>query len=173
MVIKMKKVYPYEDIQRMIRRVTHEIIEKNPVLSEIILVGILKKGLPLAKLIQENLKTYEGTDVTCVALDISSYRDDEKKTPGKISSIDVTDKVCILVDDVFYTGRTARAAMDALIDLGRPAKIQLAVLVDRGHRELPIRADFVGKNIPTSKEERIVVDVTSDQPGIYIERVEG
>ena len=168
----MKLVYPYEDIQRMIRRLTHEIIEKNPVLTDIILVGILKKGLPLAKLIHSNLQTYGGVDVALSELDISSYRDDEKKTPGKITSIDVSHKICILVDDVLYTGRTARAAMDALIDLGRPAKIQLAVLVDRGHRELPIRADFVGKNLPTSKEERIIVDVTSDKPGIYIERVE-
>jgi pyrimidine operon attenuation protein / uracil phosphoribosyltransferase len=169
----MKWILGFDDITRMVRRITYEIIEKNPDLDQILLFGIVRKGLPLAKMIQDNLAKHENKVVPIVELDISRYRDDEKKRESNIPKIDVTGKVCILVDDVFYTGRTARAAMDALIDMGRPAKIQLAVLVDRGHRELPIRADYVGKNLPTAKDEKVIVDVTSDQPGIYIERIEG
>ncbi len=169
----MKWIMGFDDITRMVRRITYEIIEKNPDLSQILLFGIVRKGLPLAQMIQANLARHENQVVPLVELDISRYRDDDKKRESTIPPIDVTGKVCILVDDVFYTGRTARAAMDALIDMGRPAKIQLAVLVDRGHRELPIRADYVGKNLPTAKDEKVIVDVTSDQPGIYIERIEG
>lgn len=159
-----------ETILKTLRRMTHEIIEKNDSLNEIILIGIMKKGVPLAKIIQENIKLYAGADVKTVAIDISNYRDDEKKKPGEIPSVDVTGKVCILVDDVLFTGRTVRAAMDALIDVGRPKKIQLAVLVDRGHRELPIRADYVGKNIPTSTDESILVNLSGANPGVYLER---
>lgn len=169
----MKRIYPYEDMVRMVKRITHEIIERNPRLDQVILVGILKKGLPLARMIQENLALYEQVSVPIVGIDISQYRDDDKRSMAKNPNFQVTNKVCILVDDVLFTGRSARAAMDALIDFGRPAKIQLAVLVDRGHRELPIRADYVGKNIPTAKEEKIIVDMTSELPGIYIERIEG
>lgn len=160
----------HETVLKTLRRMTHEIIEKNDDLGEIILIGIMKKGYPIAKIIQENIKLYAGTDVDLKSIDISMYRDDEKKKPGEISSFDVTGKVCILVDDVLFTGRTIRASMDALMDLGRPKKIQLAVLVDRGHRELPIRADYVGKNIPTAHDENILVNLIGMNPGVYLER---
>jgi pyrimidine operon attenuation protein/uracil phosphoribosyltransferase len=159
-----------ETILKTLRRMTHEIIEKNDDLRDIVLIGILKKGLPIAKIIQENIKQYENIDVATVGIDISMYRDDEKKKPADIPPFAVNGKVCILVDDVLFTGRTVRAAMDALIDLGRPQKIQLAVLVDRGHRELPIRADYVGKNIPTANDETILVNLTGINPGVYLER---
>lgn len=168
----MKKIIAYEDIVRMIRRITHEIIERNPRLDQILLVGILKKGLPLAQMIQANLAMYEHVNVELVGINISKYRDDHKKDEIANHPIQVTGKTCILVDDVLFTGRSARAAMDAIIDHGRPDKIQLAVLVDRGHRELPIRADYVGKNIPTAINELIKVDVTSENPGIFIEKSE-
>jgi pyrimidine operon attenuation protein / uracil phosphoribosyltransferase len=169
----MKQVFAIDDIHRMMRRVTFEIIEKNPKLDDLILFGIVKKGVPIANMIRDNLARHENFSVPIVPLDISSYRDDAKRQSVVLPPVDVTGKVCILVDDVLFTGRTIRAAMDALIDMGRPAKIQFAVLIDRGHRELPIRADYVGKNLPTSRDERIYVDVTSDQPGIYIDRSEG
>lgn len=169
----MKQIFAIDDIRRMMRRITFEIIEKNPKIDDILLFGIVKKGVPIAKLIQDNLAHHENVVVPLVPLDISSYRDDAKRQSVVLPKIDVTGKVCILVDDVLFTGRTIRAAMDALIDMGRPAKIQFAVLIDRGHRELPIRADYVGKNLPTSRDERIYVDVASDQPGIYIDRNEG
>ena len=149
---------------------THEIIEKNEDLHEIVLIGILKKGVPVARLIRENIQNYENLEVPVVGLDISMYRDDGKRTEGILPDVNLTGKTCILVDDVLYTGRTVRAAMDALVDLGRPKKIQLAVLVDRGHRELPIRADYVGKNIPTSREEKIIVSMDGERPGVYLER---
>jgi len=169
----VKQIFAIDDIHRMMRRITFEIIEKNPTIPDLLLFGIVKKGVPIAKLIQDNLERHEGVAVPLVALDISNYRDDAKRQSVVLPRIDVTGKVCILVDDVLFTGRTIRAAMDALIDMGRPAKIQFAVLIDRGHRELPIRADYVGKNLPTSRDERIYVDVTSDHPGIYIDRNEG
>jgi pyrimidine operon attenuation protein/uracil phosphoribosyltransferase len=159
-----------ETITKTLRRMTHEILEKNENPKEILLIGIMKKGYPIARIIQENIKLYEGIDVETVPIDISMYRDDEKKKPVAIPPISVTGKVCILVDDVLYTGRTVRAAMDALIDQGRPQKIQLAVLVDRGHRELPIRADYVGKNIPTGQDEIVLVNMTGTNPGVYLER---
>jgi len=160
----------YETVLKTLRRMTHEIIEKNDDLKEIILIGIRKKGDPVAKIIQENIRLYGNVDVETVAIDISMHRDDDKKKTVEISTFDVTGKVCILVDDVLFTGRTVRAAMDALIDLGRPKKIQLAVLVDRGHRELPIRADYVGKNIPTSLDENVLVNLSGNNPGVYLER---
>jgi pyrimidine operon attenuation protein/uracil phosphoribosyltransferase len=149
---------------------THEIIEKNDDLDDIILIGIMKKGLPIAQIIQENIKLYSGKRVEIVGIDISMYRDDNKKKSVEIPAIQVNNKICILVDDVLYTGRTVRAAMDALISLGRPRKIQLAVLVDRGHREFPIRADYVGKNIPTGQNETVLVQLTKDNPGVYLEK---
>lgn len=159
-----------ETVLKTLRRMTHEIIEKNDDLRNIVLIGILKKGLPIAKIIQENIKQYENLEVETVGIDISMYRDDEKKKLVNIPPFTVNGKVCILVDDVLFTGRTVRAAMDALIDLGRPQKIQLAVLVDRGHRELPIRADYVGKNIPTANDENILVNLSGINPGVYLEK---
>ncbi len=146
---------------------SHEILEKNKGGEDIVLVGIKTRGVPLAKRVHDKIKQIEAIDVPLGELDITLYRDDlEKATTDnepeiKSATIDVelTGKNVILIDDVLYTGRTVRAAMDAVMDIGRPSRIQLGVLVDRGHRELPIRADYVGKNIPTSDKEIIVVQL--------------
>jgi pyrimidine operon attenuation protein/uracil phosphoribosyltransferase len=154
-----------EDMQRALSRVAHEIVERNKGARDLILVGMQTRGVPLAKRLADTIHSLEGINVPVGSLDISLYRDDLSSLSLKPTvhrtdvPVDVTDKQIVLVDDVFYTGRSIRAAMDALMDLGRPQSIQLAVLVDRGHRELPIRADYVGKNIPTSKNEEIKVDI--------------
>ena len=154
-----------EDMQRALVRVAHEIVERNKGARELLLVGMQTRGVPIAKRLAATIQSLEGIDVPVGSLDISLYRDDLSSLSLKPTvhrtdiPVDVTDKQIVLVDDVFYTGRSIRAAMDALIDLGRPQSIQLAVLVDRGHRELPIRADYVGKNIPTSKNEEIKVEI--------------
>jgi pyrimidine operon attenuation protein / uracil phosphoribosyltransferase len=155
-------------IRRALTRIAHEIIERNKGIDQCILVGIKTRGIHLAKRLAERIEQIEGKAIPVGDLDITLYRDDlTKKTEnqeplvkGSDIPVDITNKKVILVDDVLFTGRTVRAAMDALIDIGRPAHIQLAVLVDRGHRELPIRADFVGKNIPTSNLEKIMVELT-------------
>lgn len=150
---------------RAITRISHEIIERNREVERIALVGIKTRGVPIARRIAERIATIEGQEVPVGELDITLYRDDlSKRSEDAVvnrSSIDfeVSDRIIILVDDVLYTGRTARAAMDAVMDMGRPKMIQLAALIDRGHRELPIRADFVGKNVPTSRSEVIRVGV--------------
>lgn len=154
-------------IGRAITRIAHEIIERNKGIDECILVGIKTRGAFLAERLAGKIEQIEGKPIKTGELDITLYRDDllykhdnEEPLVQQVDiRHDVTDKKVILVDDVLYTGRTVRAAMDAVMDLGRPASIQLAVLVDRGHRELPIRPDFVGKNIPTSSEELVVVSV--------------
>ncbi|MFP4286203.1 MAG: bifunctional pyr operon transcriptional regulator/uracil phosphoribosyltransferase PyrR [Candidatus Izemoplasmataceae bacterium] len=156
----MNLLFDHIKVERTLKRITHEILERSLDLDSIVLLGIKNSGVPLAKIIQENLKAFEGIDVPRYDLDISFYRDDAKKKESEKLTIDLTDKHVILIDDVLFTGRTARAAMDAVVDLGRPKKIQLAVLIDRGHRELPIRADYIGKNIPTQQSEKIVVDIT-------------
>src|SRR5690606_28134450 len=146
-------------INRALTRIAHEILEKNKGGEEIVIVGIKTRGVPLANRIQEKIEKIEGLKVPIGELDITLYRDDLQKAVEsnepelKETNIptDITNKKVVLVDDVLYTGRTVRAAMDAVMDIGRPSQIQLAVLVDRGHRELPIRADYVGKNIPTSE----------------------
>ncbi len=163
----MKKLIDEVTMHRTLRRITHEIIEQNAKLESVILVGIKKKGYPLAKMISENIKKFEQVDIPVHGLDVSPYRDDDKKQQIEIDMFPVQDKVVILVDDVLQTGRTTRAAMDAIIDFGRPNKIQFAVLVDRGHRELPIRPDYIGKNIPTSSDEIVRVQF-EEEPGIYI-----
>jgi pyrimidine operon attenuation protein / uracil phosphoribosyltransferase len=154
-------------IGRAVTRIAHEIIERNKGIDECILVGIKTRGAFLAERLAGKIEQIEGKPIKTGELDITLYRDDllyknENEEP-LVQQVDikhdVSDKKVILVDDVLFTGRTVRAAMDAVMDLGRPASIQLAVLVDRGHRELPIRPDFVGKNIPTSSEERVVVSV--------------
>lgn len=159
----MKEILNNEQVIRTLKRITHEIIERNQNLENIVLVGILKKGYPVAKILQENLKKFADVEVMCFPLDIKNYRDDmkivEKIDKEEVEKYHIENKTVILVDDVLYTGRSVRAAMDALIDYGRPSKIQLAVLVDRGHRELPIRADYIGKNIPTSHSEKVIVDI--------------
>ncbi|WP_144564620.1 bifunctional pyr operon transcriptional regulator/uracil phosphoribosyltransferase PyrR [Bacillus licheniformis] len=154
-------------IRRALTRIAHEMIERNKGMNNCILVGIKTRGIYLAKRLAERIEQIEGNKVTVGELDITLYRDDlSKKTfneeplvKGADIPADITDQKVILVDDVLYTGRTVRAAMDALVDVGRPSSIQLAVLVDRGHRELPIRADFIGKNIPTSKTEKVMVQL--------------
>ncbi|MFC7363716.1 MULTISPECIES: bifunctional pyr operon transcriptional regulator/uracil phosphoribosyltransferase PyrR [Bhargavaea] len=152
-------------IGRAVTRIAHEIIERNKGIDNCILVGIKTRGVDLAKRLADKIETIEGASIDMGELDITLYRDDigkkERMDAPLVQQIDIeqdlTGRKVILIDDVLYTGRTVRAAMDALMDTGRPASIQLAVLVDRGHRELPIRPDYVGKNIPTSKDERVTV----------------
>ncbi|MCM8795769.1 MAG: bifunctional pyr operon transcriptional regulator/uracil phosphoribosyltransferase PyrR, partial [Candidatus Omnitrophica bacterium] len=153
------KILDKESINRALMRIAHEILEKNKGTQDLCLVGIRNRGVYLAQRLAANIKKIENQDVPVGILDITLYRDDltliaaqpvVRKTE---IDFDIKDKNLILVDDVLYTGRTVRAALDALIDFGRPNSIQLAVLIDRGHRELPIRADFVGKNIPTAQRE--------------------
>lgn len=152
-------------IRRSLVRISHEIIEKNKGVEEIVLIGIKRRGYPLAKRIAENIEKIEGVYVEVGYVDISLYRDDitEIEESVKLNSVDlgveVKGKKVILVDDVLFTCRTVRAAIEAIIDRGRPLSIQLAVLIDRGHKELPIRADYVGKNIPTSKTEIVAVEI--------------
>ncbi|MGB3974369.1 MAG: bifunctional pyr operon transcriptional regulator/uracil phosphoribosyltransferase PyrR [Peptococcia bacterium] len=155
-----------DGIRRSLKRIAHEIVEKNKGTEDLMLVGIRRRGVPLAERLAELIKEIEGTQLLVGKLDITLYRDDltaladQPILHGTDIQTSVTDKKIILVDDVLYTGRTVRAALDAIIDLGRPKSIQLAVLVDRGHRELPIRADYIGKNVPTSHKELINVMLT-------------
>lgn len=148
---------------RVILRMSHEIIEKNKGVDDVVLVGIRTRGVPMAKRIAENIKKIEGVEVNLGVVDITLYRDDlseigeTAELNGTSIDFDIRNKNVILCDDVLFTGRTVRAAMDALLPFGRPKSIQLAVIIDRGHRELPIRADYVGKNIPTSLNENIAV----------------
>lgn len=166
MVLKAK-LMDETAMQRALARISHEILEKNRGCQNLALVGIRRRGVPLSEMIAKNLLVFDGGTVSLGALDITLYRDDLKAAGeyAKLNStdinFDVAGKDIVLVDDVLYTGRTARAAIEAIIALGRPKTIQLAVLVDRGHRELPIRADYVGKNIPTSKTEIIKVSCDS------------
>ncbi|PTM59197.1 bifunctional pyr operon transcriptional regulator/uracil phosphoribosyltransferase PyrR [Desmospora activa] len=152
-------------IRRALTRIAHEIIERNKGVEDTVLIGIRTRGIFLAERLAERIRRIEGQDVPVGELDITLYRDDltEKAEEPEVKTtqlpVDIHGQTVILVDDVLYTGRTVRAAMDAIIDQGRPHMIQLAVLVDRGHRELPIRADYVGKNVPTSKSEIIQVKV--------------
>jgi pyrimidine operon attenuation protein/uracil phosphoribosyltransferase len=158
-----KIVMTAEDIRRTLARIAHEIIERNKGTSELILVGLRTRGVPLAKRLADSIEKYEKSKLNVGALDFSLYRDDlnsaEANNAVQRTDIpsDINDRPVVLVDDVLYTGRSIRAAMDALIDLGRPRSIQLAVLIDRGHREMPIRADYVGKNIPSARHEDIQV----------------
>ena len=157
------------DIARAITRIAHEIVERNDGAADIVLLGIPTRGLPLAHRLAAALVRIEpdfDANARCGALDITMYRDDLYRNPTRsigtttLPTEGIDDAIVVLVDDVFHTGRTIRAALDAVKDLGRPRAVQLAVLVDRGHRELPIRADFVGKNIPTSRDERVYVHLT-------------
>jgi pyrimidine operon attenuation protein/uracil phosphoribosyltransferase len=169
------KVMEESDVKRAVRRISHEIVERNRGAGDVVVVGIRTRGVPLSLRIAETISDVEGVEVPVGRLDITMYRDDlhtmsqpvvkETHLPG-----DIGGKNVIIVDDVLYTGRSVRAAMDAIIDFGRPATIQLAVLVDRGHRELPIRADYVGKNVPTSPGEKVnvcLVEVDGED-GVYI-----
>ena len=166
-------------IRRALTRIAHEIIEKNKGIDHLLLVGIRTRGIFIANRLAERIMQIEGRNVPVGEIDITLYRDDLSKITadqeplvrGSHIKEDINNQTVILVDDVLYTGRTVRAALDAIIDIGRPSSIQLAVLVDRGHRELPIRADYVGKNIPTSSSEKIVVELNEvdefDQVSIY------
>ncbi len=152
-----------QEIQRALVRVAHEILERNHGTKELALVGIRTRGVFLAERLQAQIEEIEHVRIPLGTLDITLYRDDLEEIGSRASvretsiPFDLNDKIVVLVDDVLFTGRTVRAALDALIDFGRPKAIQLAVLVDRGHRELPVKADYVGKNIPTSKEEEVIL----------------
>lgn len=158
--MKSKEIVDDVTTKRAITRITYEIIERNKQLDNVVLAGIKTRGVFLARRIQERLRQLEGLELPIGELDIKPFRDDVKVDEDTtLMPVDITGKDVILVDDVLYTGRTIRAAIDNLVSLGRPARVSLAVLVDRGHRELPIRADYVGKNIPTSSVEEIIVEV--------------
>lgn len=158
--MKTKEIVDDVTMKRAITRITYEIIERNKNLDNIVLAGIKTRGVFIARRIQDRLKQLEGIDISIGELDTKPFRDDMKVEEDTTDMpVDITGKDVILVDDVLYTGRTIRAAIDNLVSLGRPARVSLAVLVDRGHRELPIRADYVGKNIPTSAVEEIIVEV--------------
>lgn len=163
-------------MERALKRISHEIIEKNKGVKDIALVGIKTRGIPIAKKIAGYIKDFENYEVEVGDLDITLYRDDltEKFEQAHLNqtdiNFDINNKNIILIDDVLYTGRTVRAALDAIIDIGRPKTIQLAELIDRGHRELPIRADYVGKNVPTSENEIVRVELieTDDENRVII-----
>ena len=161
-MIEKANILNESDMDRVLKRISHEILEKNKGSSDIVVIGLQKRGVPLAKRIAANIEKFEGGKVKAGELDISFYRDDigqniKSDIRKTYIPFDVKDKNVILVDDVLYTGRTIRAALDAIIDLGRPKTVQLVVLIDRGHRELPIRADYVGKNLPTAADEIVAV----------------
>lgn len=159
--MKKKEIIDGVTMQRAITRMTYEIIERNKSLDQLVLAGIKTRGVYIARRIQERLRTLEGIEVPLGELDTKPFRDDVKVTENTTEMpVDVTGRDVILVDDVLYTGRTIRAAIDNLVSLGRPARVGLAVLVDRGHRELPIRADYVGKNLPTASSEEVLVEMT-------------
>lgn len=155
-----------DGMQRTLKRIAHEILERNKTTDDIVLMGIKTRGEFLAQRLQDKIEDIEGIKIPLDILDITFYRDDltKKHQSPEVKEIhfnnDLTGKKVVIIDDVLYTGRTVRAAMDAILENSRPSHIQLAVLVDRGHRELPIRPDFVGKNIPTSKDERVKVEVS-------------
>lgn len=162
---KVKIVMDEVEVNRALRRIAHQIIEANKGVEKIVLIGIIQRGVPLAKRLAEVISKEEGSEVPVGALDVSLYRDD-LKTKGEFIQVrksdlpfNINDKVVVLVDDVIYAGRTARAALDGLKDYGRASKVQMAVLVDRGHRQLPIHPDFTGKVIPTSLKEEVKVEV--------------
>ena len=159
--MKIKEIVDDVTMKRAITRITYEIIERNKNLDKIVLAGIKTRGVYIAQRIQERLKQLENLDVPLIELDTKAYRDDVKSEQDtSLIPIEIDGTDVILVDDVLYTGRTIRAAIDGIVKLGRPARVQLAVLVDRGHRELPIRADYVGKNIPTGRDEEIIVQMS-------------
>jgi pyrimidine operon attenuation protein/uracil phosphoribosyltransferase len=164
----IKLLHNQEDIEKSIRRIAHEILEKNKEGTDLVLIGIRKRGVTLARRLSSTIHEIGGIEVPIGALDINLYRDDLSEIAAQpiLRKTEVPyavkGKKVILVDDVLYTGRTIRAALDAIIDLGRPCSIQLAVLLDRGHRELPIRADYVGKNVPTSRGELVEVRLIED-----------
>ena len=173
-----RRIMTAEEIRRAVIRISHEIVEKHAGTESLVLVGIQRRGVPIAHRLAAAILEHENAALLVGALDITFYRDDlsmlaqQPVVKGTDLPFDVTGSTVVLVDDVLYTGRTIRAAMDALMEFGRPQAIRLAVLVDRGHRELPIRADHVGKNVPTSREEivRVHLAEVDDEDGVTIER---
>lgn len=170
-----KKIMEEKDIKRTLMRLSHEITEKHKGVENVILAGIKTRGAFIAERIKENLIKIENFEVPVIKLDVTPFRDDEKKSDSDTSefNINVNNKIVILVDDVLFTGRTIRAAMDAIISRGRPSQIELLVLVDRGHREFPIKANFIGKNLPTSKDNEAVEVKMAEideypEEGVYI-----
>ena len=174
-----RRIMTADEIRRATIRLSHEIVEKQAGTAGLLLIGIQRRGVPLARRIAEAIAENESVDIAVGALDITFYRDDlslvaqQPVVKGTDLPFGIDGRTIVLVDDVLYTGRTIRAAMDALVDFGRPQAIRLAVLVDRGHRELPIRADHVGKNVPTSREEivRVHLEEIDGEDGVDIERV--
>ena len=173
----MPHVMNGEDMGRAVRRIAHEVLERHRGADSIVLVGIHTRGVPLAQAIGRVIDEVEGISVPTGELDVGEHRDDSAIRPPREAHrtripVELEGRTVILVDDVLYTGRTVRAALDALSEYGRAEETQLAVLVDRGHREIPIRADYVGKNLPTSREERVTVCVTAvdGQDGVWVER---
>jgi pyrimidine operon attenuation protein/uracil phosphoribosyltransferase len=177
--VSSARILDEEQMRRALKRIAHEIVERNAGTENLALIGIHTRGVPLAERLAVMLAEIEGPPPPVGALDISLYRDDTGRGGASARMLptdiffDIADRKVVLVDDVLYTGRTIRSAMDALVDLGRPASIQLAVLVDRGHRELPIRADYVGKNVPTAPAEQVVVRLaeTDGNDGVFVEQV--
>jgi pyrimidine operon attenuation protein/uracil phosphoribosyltransferase len=173
-----RAVLDASDIRRALTRIAHEILERDKGAADLLLLGIPRRGVPLARRLAERIAQVEGTDVPVGSLDVTMYRDDLRLRPARslerteIPGVGVDGKIVVLVDDVLFSGRTVRAALDALNDIGRPRAVQLAVLVDRGHRELPIRADYVGKNLPTSVREtvRVLLDEQDGKDGVWIEK---
>jgi pyrimidine operon attenuation protein / uracil phosphoribosyltransferase len=165
-----------EEIRRALTRISHEILERTHGGEQVVLLGIQTRGVPLARRLAARIGQFEGIDIPCGALDVTLHRDDLRLRPARpvgrteLPAGGVEGKTVVLIDDVLYSGRTVRAALDALTDFGRPCSVQLAVLVDRGHRELPIRADYVGKNLPTSQREvvRVLLTETDDNDVVLI-----
>lgn len=168
-----------DDIHRVIRRISHEILETHHGADDVVLIGIHTRGVLLARLLAGTIEEFEGLTVPVGELDIGLYRDDRELRPDipvrqTVIPVDIVGRHVIIVDDVLFTGRTVRAGLDALTDIGRALTTELAVLIDRGHRELPIRADYVGKNLPTSREEtvRVRLPESDGDEGVFIERAE-
>lgn len=176
MLKEKAKIMDGADLKRVLMRLAHEIVEKNPGNQELVLLGIRRRGVPLAERLSNLIETIEGIKPPVGELDITLYRDDLSMVSPQplvhrtVIPKPINESVIVLVDDVLYTGRTVRAALEAIFDLGRPAKVQLAIIIDRGHRELPIKPDFIGKNVPTSKKELIDVRLVEvdDEDGVYI-----
>ena len=175
-IMKIKaKIMDETTINRTMARITHEVLERNGGVSDLCIFGVKNRGVPLAKKLCDNIKLFENAEVVFGELDITMNRDDissqEKlaKATDSVVPCDITNKKVLIVDDVLYTGRTAKAALETLFSYGRPKSVQLAVLIDRGHRELPIRPDYIGKNVPTSGTETVVVNLNSkEDAGVYI-----
>ena len=169
------KIMDQAMMMRSLARITHEIIERNDGTDSLCILGVKSRGTELAQILTDNLKKFGGIDVPCGYIDATMYRDDftqeekEQKAVGSLIPCDINGKTVIVVDDVLYTGRTARAAIEAVFALGRPKAVRLAVLVDRGHRELPVRPDYIGKSIPTSRQEKVAVILDGEpDSGVFI-----